>query len=56
MVIGIGINTSQTAFNENLNGIATSIKNEFNIDVDVEAVITEFCNCFEEKLIKRIGI
>lgn len=56
LVIGIGINTSQTAFNENLNGIATSIKNEFNIDVDVEAVITEFCNCFEEKFIKRIGI
>ena len=56
MVIGIGINTSQTDFNESLNGIATSIKNEFNINVDVETFITEFCNCFEEKLIKRIGL
>lgn len=56
LVIGIGINTSQTDFNESLNGIATSIKNEFNINVDVETFITEFCNCFEEKLIKRIGL
>lgn len=55
LVIGIGINTSQTIFNEELNDIATSIKNEFNIDVDVETVITEFCNCFEDKIMKRIG-
>ncbi|MBP3597323.1 MAG: biotin--[acetyl-CoA-carboxylase] ligase [Clostridia bacterium] len=55
LVIGIGINTSQTVFNEELNNIATSIKKEFNIDVDVEKVITEFCNCFEEKIMKRIG-
>ena len=55
LVIGIGINTSQTVFNEELKDIATSIKNEFNIDVDIETVITEFCNCFEGKIMKRIG-
>ena len=32
-----------------------SIKNEFNIDVEPETIITEFCNCFEEKIMKRIG-
>lgn len=55
LVIGIGINTSQTIFNKEIKNIATSIKNEFNIDVDAETVITEFCNCFEEKIMKRIG-
>ncbi len=54
-VIGIGINTSQTEFNKNLKNIATSIKKEFNIDINVEEFICEFCNRFEKKFIKRIG-
>lgn len=55
LVIGIGINTSQKIFNSELKDIASSIKNEFNLDVDNEKIITEFCNCFELKIMKRIG-
>ena len=54
LVIGIGINTSQTKFNNELENIASSIKNEFNIDVDREKIITEFCNCFEKAILERI--
>ena len=55
LVVGIGINTSQEVFNEDIQNIATSIKNEFGIEIDSEELITEFCNCFEEKILKRIG-
>lgn len=55
LVIGIGINTSQNDFNSNVNDIATSIKNEFNVEIEPQEVITEFCNCFEQKILKRIG-
>lgn len=55
LVIGIGINTSQTIFDEEIKDIATSIKNEFKIDVDAETIISEFCNCFEDKILERIG-
>ncbi len=54
IVIGIGINTSQKEFSGDLKDIATSIINEFNIKVDVEKVISEFCNLFEKKIIKRL--
>ena len=54
LVIGIGINTNQQKFNEEISNIATSIKNEFNIEVDNEKVISEFCNLFENKIIKMI--
>lgn len=54
LVIGIGINTSQTKFIEELDGIASSIKNEFDVEIDVEKVITEFCNCFEKAFLERI--
>ena len=54
LVIGIGINTSQTKFNSELENIASSIKNEFNIDVDREKIITEFCNRFEKAILERI--
>ena len=37
-----------------LENIASSIKNEFNIDVDREKIITEFCNRFEKAIIERI--
>lgn len=55
LVVGIGINTSQEVFNKDIENIASSIKNEFGIEIDREEVITEFCNCFEEKILKRIG-
>ena len=54
LVIGIGINTSQTNFREELDGKASSIKNEFNINVDEKKVITEFCNCFEKAFLERV--
>lgn len=56
IVIGIGINTSKTKFEEDLKNIATSIINEFNVKVDVQEFIIEFCKLFEIKLIKRLDI
>ena len=55
LVVGIGINTNKEIFSEDIKDIATSIKKEFNIDVDREIFIAEFCNIFEKELIKRIG-
>ena len=44
IVVGIGINTCQTEFDTEIKNIATSIKNEFGIDVDRMKIIEEFCN------------
>ena len=55
LVIGIGINTQKEKFTDDIKDIATSIKKEFNINVDNTKFISEFCNKFEKKLIKRIG-
>lgn len=53
IVIGIGINTNQENFKKEINEIATSIKNEIQIEVDNQRVIAKFCELFEEKLIER---
>lgn len=45
-----GINTNQEKFNQEISQIASSIKNEFGIEVNREKVITEFCNQFERKM------
>ncbi len=45
--IGIGLNTNQTDFTEELANIATSIKKEFNIDVDNEKIIMKICKKIE---------
>ena len=50
LVIGIGMNTSKMKFSEDIKEIATSIKKEFGIDVDINEFITDFCNEFERKL------
>ena len=55
IVVGIGINTNQETFPQDLQDIASSIKKEFGIIVDNEKIISKFCNKFEEKIIKRIG-
>lgn len=55
LVIGIGINTQKEKFTEDIQYLATSIKKEFNININAEEFISEFCNKFEGKLIKRIG-
>lgn len=44
-----GINTNQKKFSPEISEIASSIKNEFGIEVDGKKVITEFCNLLEEK-------
>lgn len=54
IVVGIGINTCQTEFDAEIKDIATSIKNEFGIDVDRMKIIEEFCNRFEKRISGRI--
>lgn len=44
LIIGIGLNTNQEHFNDEISKNATSIKNEFGIDVDTNDFISEFCN------------
>ncbi|MBQ7881892.1 MAG: biotin--[Treponema sp.] len=53
LVVGIGINTSKEKFTEDIKDVATSIKKEFGVDIDVKEFIAEFCNRFEEEIIKR---
>lgn len=48
------MNTNQEKFDEKISEIASSVKREFNIEVDTKKVIAEFCNLFENKLLKRI--
>lgn len=52
LVIGIGINTSQMKFKEDIQEIATSLKKETGIEVDRMELISLFCNQLE-KTIKR---
>lgn len=54
LVIGIGINTEKENFNDDIKDIATSIKKEFNIKINVKEFIAEFCNRFEKEIIKRM--
>lgn len=54
LVVGIGINTKKQNFSKDIENIATSIKKEFNIDIDTEEFISEFCNKFEKELYERI--
>ena len=55
LVIGIGINTIKENFTNDIKTKATSIKKEFNIDVNVREFIAEFCNIFENVILERIG-
>lgn len=50
------MNTNQGKFDKEIQEIASSIKNEFKIEVDREKIIAEFCNLFERKLKKRIDL
>lgn len=54
LVVGIGINTKKQHFSKDIENIATSIKKEFNIDINTEEFISEFCNRFEKQLYERI--
>ena len=54
LVVGIGINTSKEHFTDDIKDIATTIKKEFNIDVDTQEVIAEICNKIEEQIINNL--
>lgn len=53
LVIGIGINTSKTNFTDDIKNIATSIKKEFEIEIDRMKIISDFCNRFEKFIKER---
>lgn len=50
IVIGIGINTNQKESSDEIKDISTSIKDEFNIEINNCDVIGEFCNRLEKNL------
>ena len=54
MVVGIGINNSQLIFDGELKNIASSIKKEFGIELDVGKIISYLCNRLEKMIINRI--
>ncbi len=54
IVVGIGINTNKMEFSDDIKDIATSIKKEFNIEIDPIEFISEFCNKFEKNIFRRI--
>ena len=54
LVIGIGINTNQISFNEDIQDIATSIRKEFNIEINANEFVEKFCNKFDETIKRRI--
>ncbi len=53
LVIGIGINTNQIDFDEKIASIASSIKKEFNINVNDKLVIEEFGYRFKQIVQER---
>lgn len=55
LYIGIGLNILQDKFNNNIEDIASSIKNEFNIDCKRENIISTFFNLFEDEYLKIVG-
>ncbi len=55
IVVGIGIDTNSQESSIEIDQPTSSIKKEFNIEIDNKKVITEFCNKWENKLLKRIG-
>ena len=54
LVIGIGINNQQIIFNDELKEIATSLKKEYDFEINVEEFIVCFCNEFEKIIFERI--
>lgn len=56
LVIGIGINTCKMNFLHELEDIATSIKKEYQIDIDRENFISKFCNELEANINRRLKI
>ena len=53
IVVGIGINTEKDTFTEEIKNIATSIKKEFGVQINVIKFISKFCNEFEKEILRR---
>ena len=54
LVVGIGINTVKMQFTDDIKDIATSIKKEFEVEVEAQEFISKFCNKFEKYILERI--
>ena len=54
LVVGIGINTIKMQFTDDIKDIATSIKKEFELEIDAQEFIAKFCNKFEKYILERI--
>ena len=54
LYIGIGINILQQNFNFNIENVASSILNEFNIECNREKIIVGFFNIFEKEYLKLL--
>lgn len=55
VVLGIGMNTNQLVFNEEIIDLASSLKKELGIEIDNYKIINEFLLRFEIELNNRIG-
>ena len=55
ILIGIGLNVNQTEFPNELKNIATSLKNEFNLEFNRIDIIVEFLSTFEHEYFKIIA-
>ena len=54
LVVGIGINTVKMQFTDDIKDIATSIKKEFELEINAQEFIAKFCNKFEKYILERI--
>lgn len=54
LVVGIGINTFKMQFTDDIKDIATSIKKEFEVEIEAQEFISKFCNKFEKYILERI--
>ena len=54
LVVGIGINTIKMQFTDDIKDIATSIKKEFELEIDAQEFIAKFCNKFAKYILERI--
>lgn len=54
LVVGIGINTLKMQFTDDIKDIATSIKKEFEVEIEAQEFIVKFCNEFEKNILERM--
>ena len=54
LVVGIGINTLKMQFTDDIKDIATSVKKDFEVEIEAQEFISKFCNRFEKYILERI--